>query len=165
MDEVTPIDFQAKGNNKPKPRRHAPSQSSLVKSQEHLEKVQLAYEMRAGGKLPSEIAAAVGVAQDDEVYRLLDEQFNRDAAYLTGMQRETVLGLQLMRLEKLLAAAWPSAMMGDPKSIREAGELVMKEARLTQLEQVDPTVNKNLVLVMGEKEDDFIAALKATQTD
>ena len=39
----------------------------------------------------------------------------------------------------------------------------MKEARLTGLEQVDPVVNKNLVLVMGEKEEDYIAALKATQ--
>jgi hypothetical protein len=121
--------------------------------------------MRAGGKLPSEIAAVLGVPQGDEVRRLLDEQFSQDASYLTGMQRETVLGLQLMRLEMLLAAVWPSAMMGDPKSVHEAGELVMKESRLTQLEQVDPTVNKNLVLVMGEKEDDFIAALKATQTD
>ena len=157
-DEVTPIGSHQAG-------RRTRSKTSLVKAQEHRELVQLVFEMRAGGKLPSEIAETLGINSDKEVHQRMDEQLNHDASYLTNLQRDTVLGLQLLRLEKLLAAVWPSAMMGDPKSVHEAGELVMKESRLTQLEMADPTVNKNLVLVMGEKEEDFIAALKATNSD
>ncbi|HKN43416.1 MAG TPA: hypothetical protein VJW23_05790 [Propionibacteriaceae bacterium] len=121
--------------------------------------------MRAGGKLPSEIAEVLGVERETEVYQLLTERFEKDASYLTSLDRNSLLGMQFMRLEALLAAVWPSAMMGDPKSVHEAGDLVMKEARLTGLEQVDPVINKNLVLVMGEKEEDYIASLKATHSD
>jgi hypothetical protein len=132
---------------------------------EHRQKVELAFSMRAGGKLPSEIAEVLGVERETEVYQLLTERFEKDASYLTSLDRNSLLGMQFMRLEALLAAVWPSAMMGDPKSVHEAGDLVMKEARLTGLEQVDPVINKNLVLVMGEKEEDYIASLKATHSD
>lgn len=158
MDEVTPIDSRPAG-------RRTRSRSSLQRQQEQQELARQVYEMRAGGKLPSEIAEELEINSDTEVYQLLAERFNHDAAFLTSLQRDTLLGMQFMRLEKLLSAVWPSAMMGDPKSVHEAGELVMKESRLTQLEQVDPVTNKNLVLVMGDKEEDFIAALKATNSD
>lgn len=159
-DEVTPI-----GSRKPKgttgtPKRRRSRTPTLVD-----EKAREAFQMRAGGKLPSEIADALGYADEHEVYRLLDNSMAKDAAFLTDMDRKSVLGLELIRLEALIAAVWPAAMMGDPKSVHEAGDLVMKEARLTQLETADPVVNKNLVLVMGEREDDYIAALKATQND
>jgi hypothetical protein len=121
--------------------------------------------MRAGGKLPSEIAEALELSDVHQVYRLLDNTMAADASFMTDMECKGILGLELVRLEKLLAACWPSAMMGDPKSIHEAGDIVMKEARLTQLELADPVVQKNLVLVMGEREDEYIAALKATQND
>ena len=155
MDEVTPIDS-------PRKRVARRSKRSLTKTDQN---AQLAFEMRAGGKLPSEIAEALGYADVHEVYRLLDNSMAKDAAFLTDMERKGILGLELVRLEKLLAAVWPSAMMGDPKSVHEAGDLVMKEARLTQLELADPVTQKNLVLVMGEREDDYIRALKATQDD
>jgi hypothetical protein len=153
MDEVTPIGS---------PRRRRRSKASVAAQTR--ERALLVLELRAGGKLPSEIASALGTDNQD-VDRLLQEQFAQDAAFLTGLQRDSLLGMQFLRLEKLLAAVWPSAMLGDPKSVHEAGDLVMKEARLTGLEQIDPVVNKNLVLVMGDKEEDYIAALRATNSD
>lgn len=158
MDTVTPIGTPGK-------KRRPRSPSSIAKRQEHEELERRVFEMRASGKLPSEIAEELNLPTRNEAEQLLVERFNKDAAYLTSLDRNSLLGLQFMRLEKLLAAVWPSAMMGDPKSVHEAGDLVMKEAKLTGLEQIDPVVNKNLVLVMGEKEEDFIAALKATQND
>lgn len=160
MDEVTPI--ASRGPQSKLPRR---SRSSIQDRADELwAKATQAYEMRAGGKLPSEIAEELGI-EPSEVARLFGERFAFDASFLTDMERKGILGLELIRLEKLIAAVWPSAMMGDPKSVHEAGDLVMKEARLTQLEAADPVVNKNLVLVMGEREDDYIAALRATQND
>ena len=158
MDEVTPIDSR-------KLVRRAPSPRSELNRLEHEALAKKVFEMRAGGKLPSEIAEELGLTDYTEVHQLLGERFGQDAAYLTSLDRDSLLGMQFMRLEALLAAVWPSAMMGDPKSVHEAGEIVMKESKLTQLEVADPVVNKNLVLVMGDKEEDYIAALKATNSD
>jgi hypothetical protein len=163
MDEVTPI--ASRGNHPPKPLRRSRSQKSIERTKAHQELARQAYELRAGGKLPSEIAELLGLNDYRDVHQLLENQYAEDASYLTSMERQNLLGMQFMRLEKLLAAVWPAAMMGDPKSVHEAGEIVMKEARITGLEQIDPVVNKNLVLVMGEKEEDYIAALKATNSD
>ena len=55
--------------------------------------------------------------------------------------------------------------MGDPKSVDSAVRIIQARARISGLEQVDPVVQKNLVLVMGEKEEDYIAALKAAGGD
>jgi hypothetical protein len=161
MDKVTSI-----GTPKRKRRRTPPpvrSQSS--KQTQRWEKATEAYHLRLSGKLPSEIAEILGITNPDDVYRLLDERYAYDASYLTDQQRKSILGLELTRLEALIAACWPSAMMGDPKSIDSALRIIQTQAKITGLEQVDPVVNKNLVLVMGEKEEDYIAALKAAGAD
>ena len=155
MDEVTPIDSH-KAVSKRKARTPSDQRRNQVADQ--------VCALQIGGMLPSEIATAMGVPYQ-RVHRILNEGIAQDSSYLTDMERKGLLGLQLMRLEKLLASVWPSAMLGDPKSVHEAADLVMKEARLTQLEVADPVTQKNLVLVMGEREDDYIAALKATQND
>jgi hypothetical protein len=45
--------------------------------------------------------------------------------------------------------------------VDSAVRIISARAKITGLESVDPVVNKNLVLVMGEKEEDYIKALKA----
>jgi hypothetical protein len=92
---------------------------------------------------------------------MLSELYGFDAAYLTEQERKTALATEVIRLDKLQTAVWPSAMMGDPKSVDSAVKIIMARAKITGLEQADPVVQKNLVLVMGEKEEDYIAALKA----
>lgn len=92
---------------------------------------------------------------------MLDERFAHDASYLTSQERKSILAMELLRLEHLQTAVWPSAMLGDPKSVDSALRIIQTRARITGLEQVDPVVNKNLVLVMGEKEEDYISALRA----
>jgi hypothetical protein len=73
--------------------------------------------------------------------------------------------MELVRLEALQTAVWPSAMMGDPKSVDSALKIIQTRAKITGLEQADPVTQKNLVLVMGDKEADYIAALKAVSDD
>lgn len=114
-----------------------------------------------GGKSHSEVAEILDIPHVDDVWRLLTERFKFDAAKLTDAERKDILGMELLRLNALQAAVWPSAMMGDPKSVDSAVRIISARAKITGLESVDPVVNKNLVLVMGEKEEDYIKALKA----
>ena len=151
MDKVTPIG-SPKGKSK-SPARRSPS----VKSTE-------AYQLRVSGRLPVEIAEILGMPRQ-EVDRLLAERFNHDASYLSQQQRDTILGMELVRLEALQTAVWPSAMLGDPKSVDSALKIIQTRAKITGLEQADPVTQKNLVLVMGDKEADYIAALKAVSDD
>jgi len=159
MDKVTPI-----GSPKPKKKLAPRARSSAPTKREKWERATQAFELRLSGKLPGEIGEIMGIAHAD-VLRLLSERFAYDAAYLTEGERKSILGLELARLEALQTAVWPSAMMGDPKSVDTAVRIIQARAKISGLEQVDPVVQKNLVLVMGDKEEDYIAALKAVSDD
>jgi hypothetical protein len=128
--------------------------------EEHWAKAREAFDLRIEGHQPSEIAAILAVTPES-VSQMLSELYGFDAAYLTEQERKTALATEVIRLDKLQTAVWPSAMMGDPKSVDSAVKIIMARAKITGLEQADPVVQKNLVLVMGEKEEDYIAALKA----
>jgi hypothetical protein len=163
MDKVTPIG-SPKGRKTRKRAAKPPSRSSAL-VEESQNKAMQAYQMRIAGKLPSEISEVLGIVHEDDVSRLMMEKFRKDSTYLTDQERKTLLGLELVRLEALQAAVWPAAMMGDPKSVDSSLRIMQHRARITGMEQVDPVIQKNLVLVMGEKEEDYINALKATNSD
>jgi hypothetical protein len=165
MDKVTPIDSPARRKKRvPAKSARTPSPRSTP-NKEHWEKARQAYELLLGGKSHSEVAEILGIAHTDDVWRLLTERFKYDASRLTDAERKDILGMELLRLGALQAAVWPAAMMGDPKSIDSAVRIIATRAKIAGLEQVDPVVSKNLVLVMGEKEEDYINALKAVSTD
>jgi hypothetical protein len=116
------------------------------------------------GHSPSDIAKILSISAKD-VRSLLDELYGFEAGYITDVERRTALATEVARLDKLQTAVWPSAMMGDPKSVDSAVKIIMARAKITGLEQADPVVNKNLVLVMGEKEEDYIKSLKQAGSD
>jgi hypothetical protein len=120
--------------------------------------------MRSGGKLPTEIADTLGMTVAD-VMNTMTARFSYDASYLTEQDRKSLLAMELIRTEALLASVWPAAMMGDPKSVDTALRIVLGQHKISGLEQVDPVVQKNLVLVMGDKEEDYINQLKAISDD
>lgn len=126
----------------------------------HWAKAREAYDLRIEGHGLTAIGEILSVTPG-EVERMLAELFGFDAAFLTEMERKTALATEVIRLDRLQTAVWPSAMMGDPKSVDSAVKIIMARAKITGLEQADPVVQKNLVLVMGDKEEDYIAALKA----
>jgi hypothetical protein len=153
MDEVTPID-----SRKAVVRRGKRSPSKA----ETWELANKAYQLRIGGMSPTEIGKELGIGGSDEVIRMIMERYAYDASYLSSLDRQSMLFLEITRLDALQSAVWPSAMMGDPKSVDSAVKIISARAKIAGLEQVDPIVQKNLVLVMGEREEDYIAALKAT---
>ena len=156
MGKVTDIDSPVRKHPQ---RRPKPRSSSITKDEQWQKAVQ-AYEMLLGGKSHSEVAEALDIAHQNDVWRMLTERFQYDAARLTDAERKEILGMELLRLNALQAAVWPAAMMGDPKSVDSAVRIIQARAKITGIETVDPVVNKNLVLVMGEKEDEYIAALQ-----
>jgi len=156
MDEVTPIDSRKK--------RQGKGARSAHLAREIEDKAREAYQMQISGKLPSEIAEHFNTSIE-LVDQLLSERFKADAKRLTEGDRKYLLAQELIALSQLKAAVWPSAMMGDPKSVDSAVKIILAAHKVAGLEQVDPVVQKNLVLVMGDKEEDYIAALKATGQD
>lgn len=163
MDKVTPIDSPARRKSRVPARS---SRSTPTKpSKERWEKARQAYELLLGGKSHSEVAEILGIPHVDDVWRLMTERFQYDAAKLTDAERKDILGLEMLRLNALQAAVWPSAMMGDPKSVDSAVRIIAARAKIAGLEQVDPVAQKNLVLVMGDREEDYIKALKAVSAD
>jgi hypothetical protein len=161
MDKVTSIGSPKKSRNRVSKRSTRRPQSRQLDS----EKAEQVYLLRISGKLPAEIAQLLDIPDPHDVWRIIDERFGNDAAYLTDQERKSILAMELLRLEHLQAAVWPAAMMGDPKSIDSALRIIQTRSRITGLEQVDPVVQKNLVLVMGEKEEDYIKALQAASDD
>ncbi len=154
MDEVTPIDSV----------KRRPRKRSAGLAREIEDKAREAYQMQIAGKLPSEIAEHFNTTVDI-VDQMLSERFKQDADRLTSEDRKYLLAQELIALSQLKAAVWPSAMMGDPKSVDSAVRIILAAHKVAGLEAADPVVNKNLVLVMGDKEEDYIAALKATNSD
>jgi hypothetical protein len=150
--KVTDIESQHRKSKRP-------AKSSL--DQQTKEKALQAYQLFLEGKSHSEIGEALDITHENDVYRMMAERFAYDASFLTDGERKGILGIELLRLNALQAAVWPAAMMGDPKSVDSAVRIIATRAKISGLEQVDPVVQKNLVLVMGEKEEDYIAALKA----
>jgi uncharacterized membrane protein YheB (UPF0754 family) len=128
------------------------------------DKAREAYQMQIAGKLPSEIAEHFDTTVE-MIDQLLSTRFKQDADRLTSEDRKYLLAQELIALSQLKAAVWPSAMMGDPKSVDSAVRIILAAHKVAGLELADPVVNKNLVLVMGDKEEDYIAALKATNSD
>lgn len=164
MDKVTSIDSQrlpvpSKAHSSKLSKRRSP------RDKERWERAGKVYELRLAGKSPSEIAELLGLPRVEDVHHLLELRIKDDSAYLTGQDRDTILGMEMLRLDHLQAAVWPAAMMGDPKSVDSALKIIQTRAKLSGLDMTDPVVNKNLVLVMGDSEDDYIRALKATSDD
>jgi hypothetical protein len=112
------------------------------------------------GKSLYEIAEIMGIPNHLDVDRLIAERYQHEASFLSEGNRKSLLSLETARLDALQDAVWPAAMLGDPKSVDSAVKIILARARITGLEQIDPVVQKNLVLVMGEKEEDYIRQLR-----
>ena len=158
MGKVTGIDSPGR-------RRTKVSKLSGFDPQLAGEQATVVYGLLLSGKSPSEIAEELGIAHTADVFRTVAERFQLDANHLTNDERDSLLALEVLRLNALQSAYWKEAMLGDVVSARFVLDIIRTRTKITGLEQVDPVVQKNLVLVMGEKEDEYIAALKAASTD
>jgi hypothetical protein len=129
------------------------------------DKAEKCYQLWQQGRSYVEIAREVGYRNERSVYTAIQNRFGQEAALMSTEQRSSILALEMARLNTLQAAIWESALYGDLRSVAECRQLIMARAKLAGLDLVDPTVQKNLVLVVGGKEEDYIAALKGMSED
>lgn len=129
------------------------------------EKATVAYELLISGKSHSEVAQLLDMTNVDDVWRMVTERFKYDSSFLSEAERKDILSMEILRLNALQASVWPAAMMGDPAAIRSAVEIIKTRAKITGLELNDPVAQKNLVLVIGDKEDEYIESLKQLASD
>src|SRR5262245_30134983 len=149
-----------------RPKKH-PSRASMQRKMngELWEKATVAYELLISGKSHSEVAQLLDMTNVDDVWRMVTERFKYDSSFLSEAERKDILSMEILRLNALQASVWPAAMMGDPAAIRSAVEIIKTRAKITGLELNDPVAQKNLVLVIGDKEDEYIESLKQLASD
>ena len=123
-------------------------------------KVEAAYEMRLAGLSHSNIAEKLGYGSRMEVARAIQERMKSDATRLTIEDRESILTMELDRLDRLRSRHWEAAMMGDLRS----GEMLLKISdrvmKLTGIDAIDTATQSKAVLVIGGLEKDYVQALK-----
>lgn len=164
MDKVTPIGTD-KAPVRRNRKRHEVAETRHQDRSGEWELAKKAYELRTQGKSLYEIAELLELSHPNYVTDLLAERYDYDAAFMTDSERTSVLAMELVRLDKLQDAAWLEAMTGEPRAIDSVLKVMAHRAKILGLEKTDPVVQKNLVLVMGEKEADYIEALKRVSDD
>lgn len=123
-------------------------------------KVEEAYQLRLSGMSHSDIADVLGYTTGVEVAQALRMRFKSDATKLTTEDRDSILQMELDRLDKLRTKHWEAAMLGDLPS----GEMLLKihdrVVKITGIDGVDTATQQATVLVIGGIEKDYVAALK-----
>lgn len=135
-----------------------------VRIQRNDELAEQAYRMRMRGMDYRDIAEELQL-MPDQVLRYIDSRMKRSANDLSSVEKQGILQLELDRLNKLQDAHWDHAMNGDPKSTDAILKIMALRAKLLQLDTLDSTATtSNVLVVSGESEEKFIAALNTRIT-
>ena len=123
-------------------------------------RAQEAYELKLGGKTLDQIADELGYASNTEVAHAISSQMKSEAQFLTSAGRAGILQMEMDRLDRLQQSVWPSAMMGDPRSVDAALKVMDRRIKITGLDSVDTQTQQHQVLVIGGQEQDYVNKLK-----
>ncbi len=134
------------------------SQNQLVIHDPELEAARL----RLAGKTSAQIAKLLGYKTAAEVTKKLADRTGREARLLDGETRDSLLELELQRLDALQAAVWDQAMEGDTKAVAEARACVMSRVKVLGLDLIDPASSAQTVLVVSGDTESYVEALKKT---
>ena len=149
----------------PTPQDPSAEASEVIYGEIVLTRAQEAYEMKLSGRTPREIADELGYESPMAVVNAIRSQMKSEASFLTDTDRQSLLQMEMDRLDRLLAKVWPSAMTGDPKSVEAALKITDRRIKITGLDAVDTTTQAHTVLVIGGQEQDYISKLKELADD
>ena len=124
-----------------------------------------AYQMRLKGMSPSEISAHLQYSDGTAVTRAINERFKIEASQLTSEERESMIAMEMARLDALQAAVWDSAMYGEAKAVDTALKIIQTRVKVAGLDQIDTSTGKNTVLVIGGQQADYVESLKQLVED
>jgi len=125
-----------------------------------LSRAEQAYQMRLKGMSPSEISERLDYSDGAAVTRAINERFKIEASYLSTEERESMMAMEIARLDALQAAVWDSAMYGEAKAVDTALKIIQTRVKVTGLDQVDTSTGQNTVLVIGGQQADYVQRLK-----
>lgn len=119
-----------------------------------------AYALQRKGLSLSKIAEELNYSGASAVSRSLSERYSQQAKAITSLEREAILNLELDRLDELQAAHYESATYGDLKATDEVLKIMTLRMKLLKLDVPDASTDKNMILVIGGQEADYVAKLK-----
>lgn len=123
-------------------------------------RIEQAYELKLSGKTYQQIADELGWANAYDVASALRNRFKSDATKMTTDDRESILQMELDRLDRLRQVHWEAGMLGDLKSAEILLKITDRVVKLAGLDQIDTATQTHAVLVVGGQEEDYVAKLK-----
>jgi hypothetical protein len=119
-----------------------------------------AYQLKLAGLSLSEIADRLKYTSGGAVAKAIKDEMLRNAQDTEPETRETILDLEIARLDYMQARLWMGVEAGDPKAIESVLKIITLRARLRGLDQVDATKGQHTVLVVGGSEKEYVDGLK-----
>ena len=119
-----------------------------------------AYQLKMAGLDLREIAHRLDYVSPAACALDIKRHMAEEAAHKSAEDRESMLNLELDRLNYMLSKIWPQIEHGDLKAVDTAIRLINTSCRLMGLDQVDASTHVQTVLVVGGAEDDYIKKLK-----
>ncbi len=140
-----------------------PSPDRLPDGLEH--RADRAWHLRKQGKSLSDIAVLEGFSSPAEVHRAIARRMESQAQAITSLERQTILAMELELLGDLQAAHIESALYGDIKSGEFILKIMAQRMKYLQLDQPDADTSQQTVLVVGQKESDYVTKLQSLVED
>lgn len=127
---------------------------------EVLDRQERAFAMRKAGKSNKQICERLGYDNTAQLQRDLNKRYEWESEFITSQGRESLLALQVARLEQLLEGLWPAASLGDPQSVDKALKVIESISKHTNVTIPDSQSGQATVLVVGGQEADYVSKLK-----
>lgn len=131
-----------------------------LESPNESDRVRQAYDMRLAGAEPHRIAEELDFASVNDLLQAIQYRFGKDVRDITSLERDSLLALELARLDALQEGLWLSATLGDPKSYQLVLNTIMIRIKLLKLDQPEAQQGQQTVLIVGGKEEEYVAQLK-----
>ena len=133
---------------------------TAVEGEITMSKAEIAWEMMLAGRSSYEICQTLDYNNAKDITRAIQEQLKREATFVDGDDRKKLLGMSLARYDKLRAAVWPAAMMGDPQSVDKAIKIEQAYMKALGTDIPDTQTGQQTVLVIGGQEASYVEKLK-----
>lgn len=133
----------------------APLEGHLVRS-----KAWHAYQLKLAGMSMVEIADRLNFTSGAAVGKAIQDEMSTNAKDIEPDDRETLLNLEVDRLDYAQSKIWMAVEAGDFKAIELLLKIVTLRTRLRGLDTFDAAVGQHTVLVVGGQEAEYIEKLK-----
>lgn len=137
-----------------------PSDEPFLEGDVVMSRVEQAYEMKVSGASLSDIAIELGYPNAIAVGQDIAAELKKNIVEVTPEERQGLLSMELVRLDKLQKAVWKQAMYGDPKAIETVLKIMDQRAKRLQFEAVEASTGQATVLVISGHEADYVKKLK-----